>query len=63
MRGNPCLVDQYERGRDLATFVIRDWMKDGIRVVGHAAMVGWGKRVWGDRKSSIYPIFSFTLRR
>jgi hypothetical protein len=50
-------------GRDLATFVIRNWMKDGIRVVGHAAMVGWGKRVWGDRKSSIYPIFSFTLRR
>jgi hypothetical protein len=56
-------MDFYETGRDLATSVIRSWMKDGIRVVGHAAMVGWGKRVWGDRKSSIYLIFSFTLRR
>ncbi len=27
-------MDLYEMGRDLATFVIRNWMKDGIRVVG-----------------------------
>jgi len=34
MRGNPCLLDLYEMGRDRATFVIRNWMTDGIRVVG-----------------------------
>ena len=33
-RGSPCLLDLYEMGRDRATFVIRDWMKNGIRVVG-----------------------------
>jgi hypothetical protein len=33
-RGSPCLLDLYEMGRDLATFVIRNWVRDEIRVVG-----------------------------
>ena len=58
-RGSPCLLDLYEMGRDRATFVIRNWMKDGIRGSGACGNGGVGKKGVGRQEEQHIPDLLF----